>query len=605
MQAGQELANPWDPYTGKKVGDYILHELIGQGTYGGVFRAVKSNGGVYAMKIISRAGMLDQNKQPTKLQDQFNKEVDIMRMIDHPKIIKLREKLQSGNNYYLVLDYCEDGDLKQYIQRRTRMPEGDAIEALKQLAVGFKELHRLGIMHRDFKPANVFIHKGNFIIGDLGMAKQAAITVTKVGTPITMAPEVREAMAIGGQRMYDSTVDLFSLGVTFYYMLYGHWPWKLDVYLPVKMKTDIGKNLPFPDNDDEVSSEVKNLLRKMIALRQDRMDWPDLFLEVEKLSNRPKTFLGGRPDEKANHDLFLAEVAEAKALRNQPGSQRGDKLEMAGDDEVRLEDVQRKHAQKLSNPNVVDAVKKLAESHRIEAIQRSPEDQPEVLYWQAYIAHHKAMIEFWIQQGNFMRNMWKERNLFPQDFMDVLTPAYVALSNKTHLYLANLIGLLKGVIKGTNPSMDSYRNTNQAMVALEDLARFDKHMEHTFGTAKKALEMELSQKHSEFAKECQRLVTSGTTTVKMLNKFCEQAVAKMLKLMIPTDQLKSEQWNDPVISKQVIAFLRVYQMTWDLEEFPQKTLDKDPFDWTKMVKRHVTPPEVKGIYYKARGRLLP
>src|SRR3990167_5485028 len=80
-----------EPFTGKTVGDYVLRERVGKGTFGSVYRATKSDGTVVAIKIISRAGMLDHNKQPTRLMDQFNKEVDIMRIINHPKIIKFRD----------------------------------------------------------------------------------------------------------------------------------------------------------------------------------------------------------------------------------------------------------------------------------------------------------------------------------------------------------------------------------------------------------------------------------------------------------------------------------------------------------------------------------
>ena len=598
-----------EPFTGKTVGDYVLRERVGKGTFGSVYRATKSDGTVVAIKIISRAGMLDHNKQPTRLMDQFNKEVDIMRIINHPKIIKFREKLQSENNYYLVLDYCEDGDLKEYIEKRSRMPEGDAIEALKQLATGFKELHRLGIMHRDFKPANVFIHKGNFIIGDLGMAKKAAITETRVGTPITMAPEVREAMAMGGNRVYDSTVDLFSLGVTFYYMLYAKWPWKTDAYLPSNMKVQIGKQLPFPDLDD-VSDDTKELLRGMIALRNDRLDWPEFFLKVDYLRNKPKTFLGGGPQE-ANDKLFDAEVKNAKLMQNVSKEERHKNLQMGANEEVNVEAVKVNLAKNKPVVEVQEAVKKLIEHQQLDKIQPPVDDNADIKYWKDYVDHYKNMIEFWLQQGDFLRQMWKEKTSFPKKYMEITITAYVALINKANLYLVNLSSLLKKMLPPVgHPSIDSYLKTDHANKTKENLERFDSYMLHTFKTAKKGLELE----HNEALRvrdpcaqkftECLNVVSMENTTVASLTKYLEQVLGSMLREMPNITRLEPQHWADTITSRQVVAFMRIYQMTYEMEEFPLHDLDGDLFDWKKFTQRNLSQTEVKGLYYKAKGRLF-
>jgi len=84
---------------------------------------------------------------------------------------------------------------------------------------GFKELVTKRIMHRDFKPANIFLHEENVIIGDFGMAKSGTdYAKTHLGTPQTMAPEV---LFTEQDYVYSNKTDLWSIGISFYMMLFG------------------------------------------------------------------------------------------------------------------------------------------------------------------------------------------------------------------------------------------------------------------------------------------------------------------------------------------------------------------------------------------------
>lgn len=111
---------------------------------------------------------------------------------------------------------------------------------------GFRELHSHKIMHRDFKLANIFLNDDNIVIGDFGFAKSGEdMASTKLGSPITMAPELLNATS--GLR-YTNKADLWSIGVCFYQMIFGKTPFEATDLEDLKnlVKTKSGANLFFP-----------------------------------------------------------------------------------------------------------------------------------------------------------------------------------------------------------------------------------------------------------------------------------------------------------------------------------------------------------------------
>ncbi len=126
-----------------------------------------------------------------------------MHSIKHPNIMHLYEYMESSNNYYLVINYCKDGDLEKFLSKQPKnlISEKEAVFFLKQIMNGFKVLHEHKVMHRDFKLANIFLHENNVVIGDFGFAKAGYdMTQTKLGTPITMAPEVHNGEVVSVSR---------------------------------------------------------------------------------------------------------------------------------------------------------------------------------------------------------------------------------------------------------------------------------------------------------------------------------------------------------------------------------------------------------------------
>lgn len=182
--------------TGKKIDKYVFQNKIGEGSYAEVYQAKNiEDGKLYAIKCLKRKVALahqEIDKQP-QLKKFLKTEVYIMSEIFHPNIMHLFDFLESSNNYYLALQYCNKGDLEKHIgnQPKRLLDEARAIFFLKQIMNGFQVLNKKEVMHRDFKLANIFLHEETVVIGDFGFARAGhEMAQTNLGTPLTKAPEL-------------------------------------------------------------------------------------------------------------------------------------------------------------------------------------------------------------------------------------------------------------------------------------------------------------------------------------------------------------------------------------------------------------------------------
>lgn len=259
----------------KKVGNYLLLKVLGEGQFGTVYKAshTENSDDYYAIKTIAKKKI----QGNAKLMKLFDTEMAVMSKIKHPNIMHLYEYMETGNNYYLVIQYCNNGDLEEHIKKAKSLSEEEGVYFLMQIMNGFRELHKYKIMHRDFKLANIFLNEDSIVIGDFGFAKSGAdMATTKLGTPLTMAPELLNA---GSNLNYTNKADLWSIGVCFYQMLFGCAPFKVQsmTELQQKVKTHSGDNLHFPSTT-VISDECKELLKGLMQNNPTkRIEWNDFF----------------------------------------------------------------------------------------------------------------------------------------------------------------------------------------------------------------------------------------------------------------------------------------------------------------------------------------
>jgi serine/threonine-protein kinase ULK2 len=197
----------------------------------------------------------------------------VLRTCNNPNIIKLYDIKKTKNNIYLILEYCNEGDLMQFIKKKERLTEDEAIELLVQILTAFKTLVKNNIMHRDFKLANILLHNGIIKIADFGFAKLLGndiFTNTMLGSPLNMAPEVLEGTE------YNNKADIWSIGTCFYELIYGRPPFTAKNI--VELLQNIKNKPVYLSKSIVVSDITADVIRKMLIVNpKHRISWEDLF----------------------------------------------------------------------------------------------------------------------------------------------------------------------------------------------------------------------------------------------------------------------------------------------------------------------------------------
>lgn len=253
---------------------YNVDQILGKGQFSKVYLVTDNKDNTYAMKAVNWEKLM----MSERMVQLFKNEQQIMEVVDNPRILKLYDKMIDGNTIYLVTTYCDGGNVEDLVLNSYPhgMGEKMATDFLIQIAEGFQTMRKYSIIHRDLKPANMFLKKGNIVIGDFGFAKiGVSMTQTKLGTPYYMAPEILDEQ---NKKEYNSKCDLWSIGVCFYFMLFGCVPF-VDAKTPKELLS-LAFNYSGPKlrYKREPSSHVKNLLCRLIeADPQKRMSFDEFF----------------------------------------------------------------------------------------------------------------------------------------------------------------------------------------------------------------------------------------------------------------------------------------------------------------------------------------
>ncbi len=240
---------------------YRIKEYLGGGNFGAVYLAEELASRMQvAIKVLSECG--------DEFSKSFENEARIMARLRHPNIVQLLGVFNEYNSYFLVTEYCSGGNLGDYIRKKGKLAEDDAVVIMQQIASGLDYVHsfrfdaeHLGIAHRDLKPQNIFLDAaGNVKIGDFGISRMAEGShrfSTSVGTHLYMAPEQYKGA-------YDLRVDLYALGVIYYHMLLGRPPFTGTAEEIMHGHLDLKPEIP-----DHLKERTKRLLNGLLAKRPD------------------------------------------------------------------------------------------------------------------------------------------------------------------------------------------------------------------------------------------------------------------------------------------------------------------------------------------------
>jgi serine/threonine protein kinase len=278
-----------------QVDNLILEKLLGKGSFGEVhLTKITGDSKLYATKVYDRERI--ENTEAFKY---LTNEINIMHNLNHPNIVKFIQVKKTKKHYYIVMEYCNGGELEKALEKyqlKYGKPFSEEIvqHLMRQIISAFKYMHANQIMHRDIKLENILVNfesekdkndlnmmKATVKIIDFGFACKIgknALTYTTIGNPMNMSPLILKKLTSHGkvrQLGYDMKADIWSLGAICYQMLIGKAAFDADDIdeLVEKIEKGIYK---VPTN---LSKEVVSFLNGMLQYE------PQARLTAEQLYN--------------------------------------------------------------------------------------------------------------------------------------------------------------------------------------------------------------------------------------------------------------------------------------------------------------------------------
>uniref|UniRef100_W5UFN2 non-specific serine/threonine protein kinase n=1 Tax=Ictalurus punctatus TaxID=7998 RepID=W5UFN2_ICTPU len=259
--------------------EFNRKDLIGHGAFAVVFkgRHKERHESEVAVKCINK-------KNLSKSQSLLGKEIKILKELKHENIVGLLDFQEISGCVYLVMEYCNGGDLAEYLHSKGSLSEDTIRSFLQQIAGAMSVLRSKGIVHRDLKPQNILLSyaagrrvtPNNICIklADFGFARYLqgnTMAATLCGSPMYMAPEV-----IMSQN-YDAKADLWSMGTIVFQCLTGKAPFQASSPQELRLFYERNRKLN-PNIPRETSSHLRHLLLGLLQRNhRDRMDFDEFF----------------------------------------------------------------------------------------------------------------------------------------------------------------------------------------------------------------------------------------------------------------------------------------------------------------------------------------
>nr|CAH7745351.1 unnamed protein product [Callosobruchus chinensis] len=297
------------------IGKYKLLKTIGKGNFAKVKLAKHvPTGKEVAIKIIDKTQLT-----PGSLQKLF-REVRIMKMLDHPNIVKLFQVIETEKTLYLVMEYASGGEVFDYLVLHGRMKEKEARAKFRQIVSAVQYCHQKRIIHRDLKAENLLLDSEmNIKIADFGFSNEFTPgnkLDTFCGSPPYAAPELFQ-----GKKYDGPEVDVWSLGVILYTLVSGSLPFDGSTLRELRERVLRGKyRIPF-----YMSTDCENLLKKFLVLNPAKRAsletiMKDKWMNQGYESDELKPYVEPEPD--------MNDPKRIEALPESDGSRSGSSLSL-------------------------------------------------------------------------------------------------------------------------------------------------------------------------------------------------------------------------------------------------------------------------------------
>ncbi|KAI5964587.1 GIN4 [Candida pseudojiufengensis] len=283
----------------QKIGPWKLGKTLGRGATGRVLLAThQTTGQKAAVKVVSKSDLQEEVNNNNNSSNNENKEneqngeglpygiereIIIMKLLNHPNVLRLYDVWETSKALYLVLEYVEGGELFDLLVERGPLEEPEAIKYFRQIILGTAYCHALGICHRDLKPENLLLDAQlNVKLADFGMAaleSNGKLLETSCGSPHYAAPEI-----VSGLKYHGAASDVWSCGVILFALLTGRLPFDDENIRNLLLKVQAG-NYEMPI--DEISKEAQNLISKMLEVDPTKRISTEKILKHSLLTKYP------------------------------------------------------------------------------------------------------------------------------------------------------------------------------------------------------------------------------------------------------------------------------------------------------------------------------
>ena len=279
--------------------EYEIKQTIGKGNFGKVLLGISKNTGKkVAIKIIDKLKMSKSSNS-----EQVKREINVINKMNHLNIVKIFKIENDFKKYKIIMEYCEKGELYDYIVEKRKLKEEEAAYFYFQLINGLEYIHSKNIVHRDLKPENLLITNNNILkIIDFGLCNYYDINKllsTPCGSPSYASPEM-----VSGNKYDGILIDIWCTGIILFAMLFGYLPFEAEDNYSL-FKKIIKCEINYPKN---ISKTALDLMEKILVAE------PEKRINISQIKKHP-FYLEGKKIFEETHSEYLIELENSKIRR--------------------------------------------------------------------------------------------------------------------------------------------------------------------------------------------------------------------------------------------------------------------------------------------------